>query len=390
MLSRNAIIAMIAGGLVLTLVTGLRQAMGLFVKPISIDLQTGREIFALGIALQNLLWGMGSPFTGALADKYGAPRVIMAGGLLYALGHLSLSFSYSGGQVIFSTFVMGLGMAGAGFSTVLGAVGRLAGPENRSVALGVATAGGSFGQFLLTPIGHVLLEETGWRMAMVVLAGIGALAVPLAIGLKEEKNPNPVSWTELGQALKLASQHRGYQLLAAGFFVCGFSLVFLATHLPPFLSDKGMPSWLGAWSLSTIGLFNIFGSYYCGVLGNKYRKKYLLAGIYALRGLAFAVFALVPLSNGSVLVFAAFTGLLWLGTVPLTSGLIAQIFGTAHMSMLYGVVFLSHQVGSFAGAWLGGYLFDLTQSYGIMWWVNVALGITAAALHLPINDKPLK
>ena len=383
-------IAVIAGATILTLSTGLRQTFGLFVKPISMDLSLGREIIGFAIGLQNLLWGLASPFAGAIADKFGAPRVVIAGAAAYAAGLFVMAYSGSGTMLILGNALVGLALSSTGFSVILGAVGRMAAPEKRSTALGILTAGGSFGQFAMMPYAHILLDAFGWSMALVVLGATALLMAPLTVGLSREKLPaSSADAQTLRQALSEAFRHRGFWLLTLGFFVCGFQLIFVGTHLPPFLADKGMPSWVAAWTLALVGLFNIIGSYGCGVLGSRYSKKNLLALVYTLRSLVFLLFILLPQSEVTVLMFGAALGLLWLGTVPLTSGLVAYIFGPAYMSMLYGIVFFSHQVGSYLGAWLGGIAYDVLGSYDLMWWVCVALGLVAAALNWPIAERPV-
>ncbi|MBF0269208.1 MAG: MFS transporter [Alphaproteobacteria bacterium] len=382
-------IILICGALILTLTTGLRQALGLFLKPMTMDLGVGREVFGFGIALQNLLWGLGSPFAGAIADRFGVVKVSALGGLIYALGLAAMAFSTGGTSLVLGTLIIGIGLAGAGFSTVLGAVGRAAPPEKRSMALGIATAGGSFGQFAVVPLGHVVLEGFGWQMALIILAGVAMAMLPLSLGLAEGPRHVATQTQSFKQALGEAFRHPSYWYLVAGFFVCGFHVAFVVTHLPAYLADRAMPEWLGAWSLALVGLFNIIGSWGCGALGGKYSKKNLLSYLYFGRALVFIIFIFMPLSPFSVLLFAGSLGLLWLGTVPLTSGLVAQMFGPAYMSMLYGVVFLSHQVGSFFGAWLGGKAFDLTGSYDLMWWLSVALGVFSGLVNLPIKEAPV-
>jgi predicted MFS family arabinose efflux permease len=378
------------GALILTLATGLRATLGLFLKPISIDLTISRELFGFGIALQNLLWGAASPFAGAIADKYGTGRVVAAGALCYAAGLAVMAYAGSGSELILGNILVGLALGGAGFSVVLGAIGRAAPPEKRSLALGIITAGGSFGQFALVPYAHILIDSFGWSLALLALALTSLLMLPLTPAATRVKSIVPAGAAQsLRQALDEAFRHKGFWLLTAGFFVCGFQLVFVATHLPAFLGDRGLPTWVGAWTLAMVGLFNIVGSYGCGWLGGRYSKKNLLALVYSLRSFAFLLFMVMPLSEFSVLLFGALLGLLWLGTVPLTSGLVAYIFGPAYMSMLYGIVFFSHQLGSFLGAWMGGYFYDVFGTYDAMWWICVALGFAASALHLPIAERPV-
>jgi predicted MFS family arabinose efflux permease len=383
-------LAVACGALILTLSTGLRATFGLFLKPVSFDLGLSRELFGFGIALQNLLWGAASPFFGGVADKYGTGRVVAVGALLYAAGLVTIGYATGGSAVILGNILVGVALAGSGFSVVLGAIGRAAPPEKRSMALGIITAGGSFGQFAVVPYAHLLIEALDWRMALVGLAITSLLMLPLIGPVAKVGNVAPAGAPQtLRQALDEALRHKGFWLLTAGFFVCGFQVVFVATHLPAFLADRGMPTWVGAWTLALVGLFNIIGSYGCGMLGGRYSKKNLLALLYSLRSLVFILFMVMPLSEFSVLLFGALLGLLWLGTVPLTSGLVAYIFGPVYMSMLYGIVFLSHQVGSFLGAWMGGYFYDVFGSYDAMWWFCVVLGFAASVLHFPIAERPV-
>lgn len=384
-------IILLCGALILTLTTGLRQALGLFLKPMTMDLQVGREVFGFGIALQNLLWGLGSPFAGAVADRFGVVKVSALGGLFYALGLAIMAFSANGAVMVLGTLVIGIGLSGAGFSTVLGAVARAAPPEKRSMALGLATAGGSFGQFAVVPFGHLALDSLGWSLALLLMAAAAMVMVPLSFGLSEGKRAGAAHHAQsLMEALAEAFKHPSYWFLVAGFFVCGFHVAFVVTHLPAYLADRAMPEWLGAWSLALVGLFNIVGSWGCGYLGGKHSKKDLLSILYFARAVVFVIFIFMPLSPASVLIFAGSLGLLWLGTVPLTSGLVAQMFGPAYMSMLYGFVFLSHQLGSFFGAWLGGKAYDVTGSYDLMWWLSVALGVFSGLVNLPIREAPVQ
>jgi predicted MFS family arabinose efflux permease len=380
---------LICGSLVLTVMMGLRNTLGLFMKPMTIDLGGGREVLAFGLAVSNLLWGAAGPFAGAIADKFGTSRAILIGGLLYAGGFVALSAATDGSLVLVGNVLQGFAMAGAGFSIILGAVGRAAPPEKRSLALGIVAAGGSFGQFAFVPYAQVFIDMLGWREAMFVIAVTALSILPLALGLRGLQAPAVAqSQQTLRAALKEAFGHSGFWLLTIGFFVCGFQVVFVGVHLPAYVADKGLPGWVGAWALALVGLFNIIGTYTAGALGQTKRKKYLLAGIYIGRSLVFVAFLLAPISEASVLVFGAALGLLWLSTVPLTSGLVAQIFGTTYMSTLYGIVFFSHQIGSFMGAWLGGKVFDLYGSYDVVWGLCVATGFIAAALHWPLRDAP--
>jgi predicted MFS family arabinose efflux permease len=369
---------------------GLRAGFGLFLAPISADLGMGREIFGLAVAVQNLVWGAASPFFGGLADKYGAVRVSILGTVLYIAGLVWMAFTSGPFEVIAGNLLVGLALGAAGLSTVIGSVSRMVPAEKRSIVLGILTAGGSIGQFALVPVTQIFIDGLGWSGAFIGLAVIAGTMFPLIWGVREAPKAAATSRGQtIGAALKEALTHRGFWLLTVGFFVCGFHVVFVATHLPAYLGDKGMPSWLGATTLMLVGLFNIIGSYSAGVLGGRFQKKNVLTILYLLRSLVFLLFILLPLSNFTVLAFGALLGLLWLSTVPLTSGLIGTVFGPAYMSMLYGVVFFSHQIGSFFGAWLGGKLYDMFGSYDAMWWISVALGLGAAALHWPIAERPV-
>ena len=384
-------VVLICGSVVVLLGLGLKASFGLFLRPMSIDLGWGREIFAFAMALQNVLLGAFMPFTGAIAEKWGPGRVIAAGSLIYALGLMMMSEAaspmafYMGGGVL-----VALGLSGAGIGLVFGVVSRTVSPERRSWALGIVTAAGSMGQLTMVPVGQIFLNQYGWSKAFFLLGICALVMLPMAgvLSGRSDRGGGKGEQT-LQEALKEARGHGGFWFLTAGFFVCGFHVAFIAVHLPAYLSDNGLAAELGAWALSLIGLFNIFGSFTSGFLGGKLSKKYLLSGIYLSRAVAFLLFILVPLSTWSALTFSAVIGVLWLSTVPLTSGLVAQIFGPRYMATLFGIVFFSHQVGSFIGVWLGGYLFDTTGSYMIVWWLSVALGLLATTLHLPIDEHPL-
>ncbi|EKE70528.1 MFS transporter [Oceanibaculum indicum] len=386
---------LLCGSLIVALSFGVRSAFGLFMVPISGELGWGREIFALSIALQNLLWGLGQPFAGALADRFGPMKVVIGGGLLYSAGVLIMSVSTTPMLFHLSTGVLvGFGLSGTGFSIVLAAVGKVVAPEKRSWALGIVTAAGSFGQFAMVPLGQAFLSAYGWQTTVLIL-GISSLAMlPLAgafwgIGQRGGLSAGPASTQSLGEALREASRHRGFLLLTAGFFVCGFHVAFIAAHLPSFVIDRGLDPRIGAWALGLVGLFNVIGSYTSGVLGGKYSKKYLLSMLYVTRSAVIVLFISFPMTETTVLIFAAAMGLLWLSTVPLTSGIVAQVFGPKYMSMLTGIVFLSHQIGSFLGVWGGGYLYDTTGSYNVVWYCSIALGIFAGLVHWPIDERPL-
>ena len=395
-MGRKATVALISGALVLTLAMGIRQTFGLFLSPMSIDLGFGRESFGLAMAIQNILWGVVQPVTGMIADKYGAGRVLVVGTAAYVAGLVIMSgaTSVSDLQLGGGVFV-GLAMSCTSFAVVLGAISRAVPAEKRSMALGIASAGGSFGQFIMAPIGQGLIAAEGWGGALVVMALIAALMAPLALALAGRPAAPasagaPAISQSLSEALGEAGRHGGFWYLTIGFFVCGFQVVFIAVHLPAYLTDIGLSAGLGATALALIGFFNIVGTWLCGFLGGRYSKKYLLSSLYTLRSLVIVVFLVAPKTEATVLAFAAGIGLLWLGTVPLTSGLVAQIFGVRYMSTLFGIVFFGHQVGSFLGVWLGGVVFDATGSYDAIWIASVLLGLAAAALHLPIAERPLR
>jgi predicted MFS family arabinose efflux permease len=373
---------------------GIRQSFGLFLPPMTLDLGIGREAFALALAVQNILWGLFQPVTGMIADRFGAGRVVVAGAAVYALGLIHMSGAATALDLnLGAGLLVGFGTAATGFAVVLGAVGRLVAAERRSMALGVVSAGGSFGQFVMAPAGQALIAAQGWPGALVTLALFAALMAPLAAALAGrlgEPSRAEAPAMSLAQAIGEASGHSGYRYLTLGFFVCGFQVTFVAVHLPAYLGDVGLSAETAALALALIGFFNIIGTYTCGALGDTYSKKYLLSLLYLLRAVVVAVFLVAPKTESTVLVFAAAIGFLWLGTVPLTSGLVGQIFGVRYLSTLFGIVFFSHQMGSFLGVWLGGYAFDTLGSYDPVWMGSIALGIGAALLHLPITEKPLR
>jgi predicted MFS family arabinose efflux permease len=387
-LPRAAVRAIACGAFIVLLSFGIRSSFGLFLQPMSLDLGWGREVFALAIAIQNLLWGLSQPFVGAIADKWGTARTILGGGLLYIVGVYLMSTTSSPAELYFSAGVLvGLGLSGTGFGVVLAAVGRSVPAERRSVALGITTAVGSLGQFLLPPIGQAFLSTYGWQSALALLA-FGSIAMLFAAGgLRGRVETSGQRQQTIREALSEAGHHSGFLYLTAGFFVCGWHVAFIAVHLPAYLADGGIPTKVAAWCLALIGLFNVVGSYVAGVLGGRLSKKYCLSFLYLTRSVVILAFIMAPLSVGSALLFSAAMGLLWLSTVPLTSGLVAQIFGPRYMATLFGIVFLSHQVGSFLGVWLGGYLYDAYGSYDLIWWLSIALGLVAALLHWPIDER---
>ena len=388
---RTPVLVLVCGAIILTLGLGIRASFGLFLQPMSTDLGWGRSHFSFAMALSNLIWGLAQPFFGAWADKKGAGRVVAVSGLLYAGGLALMPFSTTPLMLDASAGLMvGLGLSGVSFGVVLGVVGRAFPPERRSLALGIASSGGSFGQFLMLPFGQLLISTLGWQTALLVLAGIILATVPLATAMMEGRRPAATGAQQsLGEALREAGAHSGFWYLTAGFFVCGFQVAFISVHLPAYLLDVKMTPAVGATALALIGLFNIAGSFVAGYLGGRFSKKYLLSGIYVLRAVIIALFLVLPVSPLTVYLFSAGIGFLWLGTVPLTNGLVAQIFGVRFVSMLFGIVFLSHQIGSFTGVWLGGYLFDATGSYDLVWIGSIALGVIAAILNLPIDERPV-
>lgn len=383
-------IIVLCGGAIMGISLGFRQSLGLFLTPISLELGIGRGTFALGMGLMNLAWGLAAPFAGAIADRYGSGRVAGIGGVLYASGLITMTLNGDGGQLLLGGVLIGLGLSGAGFSVILGAVGRAAPPEKRSAALGVASMGGSIGQFVALPYTHAAIDGFGWVVSLIVLGCTALLIVPLARGLSgSPPSMEDSTGQTMRQAFDEAWSNRSFWMLNAGFFVCGFHLAFLMVHLPAYLADKGFEPWLAVSALVLVGICNIIGSYGCGVLGGIYAKKNMLSLLYLLRAALFLGFILMPISETTVLVFSAAIGFLWLGTVPLTSGLVATIFGTTYMSMLFGIVFLGHQFGGFLGAWLAGYIYDAIGSYDAMWWLSVALGVLSALLHWPIAERPI-
>ncbi len=379
--------------LALCLIMGARQTFGLFLQPITSDLGWGRETFALSMAVQNLLWGLAQPFVGAVADRYGSGRVLALGTLGYAAGLYLMSVSTTATEFHWSAGVLvGVTLSATTFAVILGAVGRAVPPQRQSMALGLASAGGSFGQFAMIPTGQAFITAYGWSTALVLLAALSLLVVPLAAlltGRAEGGAGFAGGGQSLRQALAEARRHSGFLYLTTGFFVCGFQVVFIGVHFPAYLTDNEITPQRAALALGLIGFFNIIGSLGCGALGARYSKKDVLTVLYLARGAATLLFLVVPISDLSVLLYASVIGLLWLGTVPLTSGLVAQVFGPRYLTTLFGIVFFSHQLGAFLGVWLGGYLFDATGSYDIVWWLVVALSLAAALLHWPIDERAL-
>jgi len=368
---------------------GARQSLGLFLQPISKALSTGRETFSLAMAVQNIIFGL--PFAGILADKIGPRWVVVGGAAVYAGGFALMSIAPSVASLYLGLGVMaGLALSGTAYVVVLGAVARVVPPEKRGSAFGIVTAAGSFGTFAVVPGMQWLINNVGWEAtlwyAAAVVGAIALFALGFPTGTPDTNTSDAIDEPFL-KVLNNARKHSGYLLLNAGFFVCGFHVAFIATHLPSYLADNGLPTMIAATALSLIGLFNMGGSYLFGRLGDRYRKKYLLSFLYATRAIVISCFLIVPVTNTTALIFACLIGFLWLATVPLTSGTVAQIFGSRHLSSLYGIVFFSHQIGSFLGVWLGGRIYDATGSYDPVWIGAVALGLFAAIVHLPIKDQ---
>jgi MFS family permease len=391
---RTPVVILICGALVAALGFGPRSTLGFFQIPILEAKGWGRDVFALGLALQMLLWGAGQPIAGAIADRYGAARVLIGGTLLYATGLILMAYSTSPGMLYLSAGVLvGFGLSGSSFQVVLGAFGKLMPPPWRSFSFGVGTAAGSFGQFLFSPLAVGLLDGFGWQAALVGFALVVLLIIPAAVLLAtpsmEKAAAGAPRQQSLIQSLAEAFSHRSYVLLVAGFFTCGFQLFFITVHLPAYLVDRGLSVTVGAWTLAVIGLFNIIGSLSAGYLSDKMPKRYLLSGIYLARSLGILAFIMLPASPASAVIFGALMGLLWLSTVPPTNGLVVIMFGTRWFTMLAGMAFFSHQVGGFLGVWLGGVLYERTGSYDVIWWVAIALGVISALVNLPIVEKPV-
>ncbi|MGJ7520868.1 MFS transporter [Variovorax sp. LT1P1] len=381
---------LICGAMIVTLSMGVRHGFGLWLQPITQEQGWTRQTFSLAIAIQNLSWGVMGVFAGMLADKLGAFRVLLIGAVCYALGLAGMALSPT--PLLFALtagVLIGAAQAGTTYAVIYGVIGRQIPAERRSWAMGVAAAAGSFGQFLMVPIEGQLIARLGWHTALLALAAVVLLIVPLAFGLREPARvaaPGARREQTIVQAVIEAFKYPSFGLLMAGYFVCGFQVVFIGVHMPSYLKDKGLSPEVASYALALIGLFNVFGTYTAGTLGQKLAKRKILASIYFGRAIAISLFLIVPLSPLSVYVFAAVIGFLWLSTVPPTNALIAQIFGVAHLSMLSGFVFLGHQVGSFLGVWLGGFLYDRTGSYDIVWYIAIALGVMAALVNLPVKE----
>ena len=382
---------LVCSAAIVTVSMGIRHGFGLWLQPITADRGWNRETFAFALAVQNLAWGLTAPFAGALADRWGAFRVLVGGSVLYAGGLVIMGLASTGAAFLGGTGVLlGMAQAGTTYAVIYGVIGRNVAPERRSWAMGITAAAGSFGQFLMVPVEGGLIGGVGWQNALFVCAALALVIAPLALGLREpERVATTAPQQSVGAAIREAMADRSFQLLTAGYFVCGFQVVFIGVHMPSYLKDNGLQPHVATTALALIGLFNVFGTYIAGMLGGRLTKKYLLSTIYVLRSLAIVAFVLAPLTPWSVYLFAAVIGFLWLSTVPLTNGIVAEIFGVRYLSMLGGFVFLSHQVGSFLGVWLGGRLYDTTGSYEVVWWLAVALGVFAALVNLPIRERAI-
>ncbi|GAB3191475.1 MFS transporter [Hydrogenophaga aquatica] len=391
----SALQVLACGAAIVTLSMGIRHGFGLWLQPITQAQGWTRETFAFAMAIQNLSWGLFGIFAGMLADRFGGYRVLLGGALLYAAGLAGMALSTS--SLLFALtagVLIGAAQAGTTYAIIYGVIGRQIPAEKRSWAMGMAAAAGSFGQFLMVPVEGFLIANFGWQEALLILGGTALLIAPLGWGLREPGFGGAAGAAHreqtIGQALREAFGYRSFQLLMAGYFVCGFQVVFIGVHMPSYLKDNGLSPQVASYALAIIGLFNVFGTYAAGVLGQRLAKRRILSFIYLMRSVAITLFLLAPLTPWSVYIFAAAMGLLWLSTVPPTNAIVAQIFGVAHLSMLGGFVFFSHQVGSFMGVWLGGLLYDRTGSYDIVWYISIALGVFAAVVNWPVRETPIQ
>ena len=382
---------LLCGALIVTLSMGIRHGFGLWLQPVTMDRGWSRETFSFAMAVQNLAFGLAGPLAGMWADRKGAFPVIVTGGVMYALGLVGMALAPTG--LLFTAtagLLIGVAQSGCTYAVVFGVIARNVPADKRTWAMALAAAAGSFGQFLMVPVENGLIGAWGWQLALFVLGASALAIVPLAWGLKEHpQGPAAGQHQSIAAALREAFAYFSFRLLTAGYFVCGFHLMFIGVHMPSYLKDNGLSPSVATTALALIGLFNVFGTFGAGLLSAHFAKRHILAGIYATRALAILLFITLPLTPWSVYVFAAVMGLLWLSTVPMTTGIVAQIFGVRYMSMLGGFVFLSHQVGAFLGAWMGGKLFDMTGSYDVMWWISVALGVFAALINLPVRETAI-
>lgn len=389
---RTPALVIVAGCLIAMIGFGVRSVFGLFLEPMTEARGWGRETFALAMAIQNLLWGIGVPIASAIADRFGPTRVLAVGAVLYGAGVWGMATTTSSmGLHLFGGLLTGLGIAFTAFSIVLASLAKVVGPERRSLVLGLGTAAGSFGQVVFSPLGQLFIAQFGWYSTLLILAVTALIIIPLALVLpgNTEHPGEAVNQQSIGSAVIEAVGHRGFVLLTVGFFVCGFHVAFITVHFPAYVKDLGLPAEVGAYSIAIIGLFNIIGSFLSGAAGQRWSKKGGLAFIYFTRAIVITALLMAPKTELTIYLFASAMGILWLSTVPLTSGIVAQVFGVRYMATLFGIVFFSHQVGSFLGVWLGGRLYDTTGTYDAIWWAGVVLGVAAAVIHLPINERPL-
>ena len=389
---RTPLVILVVGCLIAIVGFGARSVFGLFLEPMTVAKGWNRETFALAMAIQNLLWGIALPFAGAIADRIGPVRVIAGGAVVYALGIWGMAGANDAFALhLFGGLLTGIGVAFTAFSLALAAMARVVGPEKRSLALGLGTAAGSLGQVIFSPLSQGFISAFGWHTALLFVSASTLLLIPLAFVLPNDARPRgePLTDQTLGQAIREARGHRGFVLLTSGFFVCGFHVAFITVHFPSYVKDLGLAAEVGAYSIALIGMFNIVGSFLSGIIGQRWSKKYGLSVIYFSRAVVITILMFAPISNSTIYTFASVMGILWLATVPLTMGIVVQVFGVRYMATLFGMVFLSHQIGSFLGVWLGGWIYDATGSYDPMWWAGVALGLAAAVIHLPIDERPL-
>lgn len=387
---RSPLTVLVCGCLIMCISFGIRAGFGLFMQPISVEHAWGREVFSLSIALQNLMWGALGAVAGAFADRFGPGRVIACGAIAYILGLIGLATIDTPWLLhLNSSLFLGGALGGTSFGIILAVIGRTVAPERRSLYMGIATAAGSFGQFLLLPLTQFLISKFGWHNALFALAAIAALIIPLTLALASRPDAGVQSSQSLGEAFREAMREKGFHLLFWGYFVCGFHIAMLTVHLPSFVTDQGLKAEQGMTALALIGLFNVLGTLSAGILGGRFSKKYLLSTIYIVRAGLISILVFLPLSPVTLYTFACGIGLLWLSTVPLTNGLVGQIFGMRYAAMLASIVFFGHQIGSFIGVWLAGYLYDTTGSYAGAFMISIGLGLFAAIVNLPVNEKPL-
>ena len=393
-LTSRVVLVILAGSVISLVGFGVRSSFGLFLEPMTTAHGWSRETFGLALAIQNLMWGIGVPFAGAIADRYGAKLVLVGGAFVYALGVWGMANSETGTQFhLFAGFITGLGVAFTAFSLALAVIARAVTLEHRSLALGIGTAAGSFGQVVFSPLALAYISAFGWHNALILLAVTSLIIAPAALSLPKGNGSASVAIGKeqtFSEAMREALSHRGYMLLTTGFFVCGFHVAFITVHFPAYVTDLGLSREAGAIAISLVGLFNILGAYLSGLAGQRWSKKLSLSGIYFVRAIAITALLIAPKTELTIYMFAVAMGLLWLSTVPLTTGIVSQVFGPRYMATLFGIVFFGHQLGSFSGVWLGGFLYDLTGSYDAFWWAGVALGLLAAFIHLPIDERPLE